>query len=114
MFSFLSNNKFKDIDPRAYNSDFFKPKRPHQLIDVRTPGEFKNGHIPGAVNIPLNTLPAAADQLKADTPVIVVCATGNRSRGGANKIANAGFEDVYNITGGTMGWLRQGFKTTKK
>lgn len=113
MFGLFGKRQYKDLSVRAYHSDFVKSERPHQLVDVRTPGEFAQGHIPGAINIPLNDIKGRANELTQESPVIVVCATGNRSMSGANQIASAGFTEVYNVQGGTMGWLREGFKTEK-
>ena len=50
-----------------------------RLIDVREPSEFAAGHVPGAVNMPLGTLPGAAAQLDRDAAIIVICQSGNRS-----------------------------------
>ncbi len=102
--------KFKDINARAYFSDYVKHDQPHTLVDVRTPVEYAQGHLPGAVNIPLNTIGKRAGEISADKPVIVVCASGNRSRTGADKLMKAGLTDVYNLQGGTLGWMREGLE----
>lgn len=109
--SFLSRFKtetaFKNITATDYRTEFFN-KKPHVLVDVRTPGEYRQGHLPGAVNIPLNDLQRRIQEVPTDKTVIVVCATGNRSRTGATLIMRAGNEDVYNLQGGTMAWMMQG------
>jgi rhodanese-related sulfurtransferase len=99
---------YQNINARAYHSDFIKGSRQHALIDVRTPMEFMQGHLPDAQNIPLNELNARVDEIPGDIPVIVVCASGNRSRTGAQRIKRAGRTEVYNLEGGTFGWLREG------
>lgn len=99
---------YQNINARAYHSDFIKGSRQHVLVDVRTPMEFMQGHLPGAVNLPLNELNARVNEIPAETPVIVVCASGNRSRTGAQRIKRAGYDEVYNLEGGTFGWLREG------
>lgn len=69
-----------------------KPK----IIDVRTPGEFKRGHVKGSVNIPLSDLGAHIGKLrKTDKPVITCCASGNRSGAAARKLEALGVE-AYN------------------
>ena len=72
-----------------------------QIIDVRTPGEFKSGHIRGAVNIPLQTISSQMGRIKKDKPVITCCASGMRSASAKSILKSNGFENVYN--GG--GWM---------
>ncbi|PJF39542.1 MAG: transferase, partial [Phototrophicales bacterium] len=73
-----------------------------------TPSEFKNGHVPGAINIPLDQLQARIDEIPTDKPIVVICASGNRSQTGAKRLANAGYDRVYNLKGGTMSWMMAG------
>lgn len=50
------------------------------IIDVRTPAEFMGGKVPGSINIPLQEIPMRAEELKAlKTPLVLCCASGNRS-----------------------------------
>lgn len=49
------------------------------LLDVRTPEEFAQRHLPNAVNIPVDALPTALDRLPKDRPIVVYCASGRRS-----------------------------------
>jgi phage shock protein E len=72
-----------------------------QIIDVRTPGEFKAGHIRGAVNIPLQTISSQLGRIKKDKPVITCCASGMRSASAKSILKSNGFEEVHN--GG--GWM---------
>lgn len=66
------------------------------IIDVRSPAEFREGHIPGSRNIPLEQVGAKAAELKkAGKPVITVCRSGNRSGMAKAKLSAAGIE-VYN------------------
>lgn len=95
-----------------YQSNYFK-KGNHVLVDVRTTGEFRDGHIPGAINIPLDQLQANISKVPQGKPVVVVCASGNRSRTGANIVAGAGYKDVFNLQGGTMMWMMGGNKVDK-
>lgn len=100
---------FEEINAQGFYTEFLQRSRPHLLVDVRTSGEFASGHIPGAVNIPLNVLEQRLIDLPHSKPVIVVCQTGNRSINGAKILMRAGFHDVYNFVGGTSSWQRQGF-----
>lgn len=63
------------------------------IIDVRTPGEFKNGHIQGSVNVPLNKLGKSIDKIrKKGKPVITCCASGMRSANGASLLKRSGID----------------------
>ena len=72
-----------------------------QIIDVRTPGEFKSGHIRGALNIPLQTISSQMGRIKKDKPIITCCASGMRSASAKSILKSNGFEEVHN--GG--GWM---------
>ena len=72
-----------------------------QIIDVRTPGEFKSGHIRGAVNIPLQSISSQLGRIKKGKPVITCCASGMRSASAKSILKSSGFEEVHN--GG--GWM---------
>jgi rhodanese-related sulfurtransferase len=74
------------------------------VIDVREPDEFASGHIPGAVNIPLQTVPDNLDAIDADKPVYVVCQHGMRSERAATFLDTRGF-DTVNVLGGTSAWM---------
>lgn len=66
------------------------------IIDVRTPGEFKGGAVPGSENIPLQSIPGKMKQIKSlGVPVICVCASGMRSGGAKAQLKAAGV-DAYN------------------
>jgi phage shock protein E len=71
------------------------------ILDVRTPDEFKRGHIKGAINIPLQTLHNQLNRLNKDKTIITCCASGMRSSSAKSMLASAGFKDVHN--GG--GWM---------
>lgn len=66
------------------------------IVDVRTPEEFRGGHVAGAVNIPLNEVPYRVEDLKALTaPVVLCCASGNRS-GQAHRFLKQHGLECYN------------------
>jgi phage shock protein E len=62
------------------------------LLDVRTPGEFADGHVQGALNIPVQELEARVAELDASRPVVVYCRSGNRSGTAAGMLRARGFE----------------------
>ncbi len=73
------------------------------IIDVREPGEYANGHIKGALNIPLSQLRERIDEIPKEAPVYLHCRTGQRSYNATLALQNLGFENVYNITGSFLG-----------
>ena len=82
------------------------------VVDVREPSEYADGHLPGAVNIPMGQLPGRTDELDKETTTYVVCASGNRSGAMTDFLAGSGF-DAVNIAGGTSAWIRAGRPTEK-
>ncbi|MFJ2707042.1 rhodanese-like domain-containing protein [Streptomyces sp. NPDC087428] len=83
----------------------------YTVIDVRTPGEYASGHVPGAHNIPLGDVRTALPELRAAAArgegLLMVCASGNRSAGACGELAAAGVP-AANLTGGTTAWAEQG------
>jgi phage shock protein E len=76
------------------------------IVDVRTPAEFMGGHVQGSINIPLQELPSRITELDAmHKPIIVCCASGNRSGQAEYFLRQNGIEEVYN--GGS--WLDVNF-----
>ena len=78
-----------------------KLKENIQLIDVRTPGEFRKGHIKNAKNVPLNVIGQFTPI--TDKTVYVICHSGVRSKLAAKKLKKKGY-DVINIQGGMHAW----------
>ena len=72
------------------------------ILDVRTPEEYAQGHVPGAVNIDVSS-PTFGDEiaeLPKDTTYVVYCRSGNRSADAAGQMADAGFTDLYDVDAG--------------
>ncbi|MDN3258232.1 rhodanese-like domain-containing protein [Streptomyces sp. CSDS2] len=87
-------------------------ERLHDLtvIDVRTPGEYASGHLPGALNIPLDHIRRALPELRhaaGRRDVLVVCASGARSENACALLAEQGIP-AAGLAGGTNGWAAQG------
>jgi rhodanese-related sulfurtransferase len=66
------------------------------IIDVRTEKEFNQGHIKGSINIPLDQLGGAKSWLQKDIPIIIVCASGQRSEAAKGLLDDNGYQKVYN------------------
>ncbi|MBE9500457.1 rhodanese-like domain-containing protein [Streptomyces sp. GKU 257-1] len=86
--------------------------RLHELtvIDVRTPGEYAGGHLPGALNVPLDQIPRALPDIRhaADRgDILVVCASGARSENACRILAENGIETAT-LSGGTGAWAADG------
>jgi rhodanese-related sulfurtransferase len=75
------------------------------LVDVRTPGEFNEGHVKGSVNIPLNSIPAQLAKFKNKQNIIVFCLSGGRSSQAKSILESNGFTNVIN--GGTWTYVSQ-------
>lgn len=75
------------------------------LLDVRTPAEFADGHVPGARNVPLADLKSRLGELAdhKDGEVYVICHSGNRSQSAARQLLAAGYKPV-DVLGGTNAW----------
>lgn len=81
-----------------------------QLVDVRTPEEYAEGHLKGAVNVNINAedFSQQLGRLSKDAPVFVYCRSGGRSGRAAAQMAEMGFVQVYDMKGGMMAWERAG------
>ena len=83
------------------------------VLDVRGPGEYENGHVPGAINIPLPQLAERAGELDPARPTTVICLGGYRSSAACSLLERAGLEKLVNVTGGTRAWIEAGHATRK-
>ena len=79
-----------------------------QLVDVRRPAEFNQGHVRDALNLPLDALSKSSEVLDPQRPVAVVCKSGYRSAAGASLLLAAGYQ-VTNVVGGLDAWVSNGY-----
>lgn len=77
------------------------------LLDVREHHEWKAGHAPGALHIPLGQLPAKLSKLPRDRQIVTACRVGGRSARAAALLRREGF-DVVDLGGGMLAWQREG------
>lgn len=83
------------------------------VIDVRKPNEYQNGHVPGAKLIPVDDVLKRQAEIPRDKDVLFVCAVGQRSALACEYAAALGFTRIFNIEGGTEGWIKRGFAVEK-
>ena len=100
-----TSKAIETIDAKSYAEKLKAIENP-QLLDVRTPEEYRTEHIGNAVNLNWNGDNFVADASKYDKskPVFVYCKVGGRSAKAADKLAELGFKEIYNLDGGIMKW----------
>jgi len=82
------------------------------VIDVRETSEYEEGHLPGAVNIPLRTLAANIDKIPTDRQVFVYCASGYRAGMATSSLRMMGYDNVLAFPPGWKGWTAAGEETS--
>jgi len=91
-----------ELDEKIKNQN----KNDYVILDVRTPGEFADGHIPGAINI--NVMDPSfnnkIESMDKSKDYYVICRSGGRSGSACGKMSKMGFDKVHNLVGGMMGW----------
>lgn len=99
---------YREIDIETYRAEFEEPKQNYLLVDVREIDEYEAGRIPGAINLPLSQFQMRTGEIDSEKTVILVCASGGRSGLAAEYLATIGYDDLYNLVDGTMGWMMRG------
>jgi rhodanese-related sulfurtransferase len=103
------------ISPRELN-DLRAKGRPVELIDVRTPAEFREVHVDFARNVPLHDLDPAAvrrEHALGDEPLYFICRSGGRGKQACEKFLTAGYVNVRNVEGGTLAWAECGLPVVR-
>lgn len=85
------------------------------IVDVREVGEFAEGHLPEARNIPVAKLADRINELEKfkDKPIILCCASGMRSGKACSELKKHGFDKLYNLAGGVDAWVGAGYPVKK-
>ena len=99
----LAAGDVKDIEPKELQ-DLLQSDAGPVVVDVREPWEYKQGHVPGAILMPLGQLASLVGKLDTEKPVAVICASGSRSQSAAALLGQKGFKTIYNVVGGTGAW----------
>jgi glyoxylase-like metal-dependent hydrolase (beta-lactamase superfamily II)/rhodanese-related sulfurtransferase len=97
-----------ELNERIANDDL-------QIVDVRRPAEYVNGHVPNAMNAPLASLDKSLGplNLQKDKLTAVICAGGYRSSAAASLLQQQGFSNLLNVAGGTGAWVNAGYPVDK-
>lgn len=79
------------------------------VLDVRTPEEYRAGHVPGAINIPYTHLPSRISEIAdaSDKDIVLYCATGVRAEKGAERLRENGFTKLLHLDGDMKAWEEQ-------
>ena len=93
--------------------ELVKGDRPPVILDVRNDWEFEDGHLEGAINIPVDDLEGRLGELDKEDEILVYCRTGNRSTRAAQILRENGFEKIYHMVDGIEGWKAAGYPTVK-
>jgi hydroxyacylglutathione hydrolase len=81
-----------------------------QIVDVRGPDEWRRGHLPGAIHIPLAALPDRIGEVNANAPVVLHCKGGSRSAIATSFLQARGIGNASNLAGGFESWVKSGFE----
>ncbi len=106
MFDFLkTNKKYVDVNATKFNSLLKETSNPI-ILDVRTPSEFKQSAIDGAINIDImsSVFGEKVGKLDKNKTYFVYCRSGNRSGSACQMMSKIGFENLFNLSGGMMSW----------
>jgi rhodanese-related sulfurtransferase len=99
----MQNHVFRNVTGEE-GPDFLKSKKDLVVLDVRQPEEYESGHIPGAVLIPLGELESRIKELHKNKEYLVICRSGRRSVMACHLLREHGFEKLFNLHGGMLGW----------
>lgn len=95
---------WQEIKSRELSDFLAQATIPPVLLDVRESYEYSQGHIPGAIHIPLNSLPQALADLDPEQGYVAICHSGSKARRAAAMLAEYGFNQVGVLLGGMDAW----------
>lgn len=101
------------ISPKQLH-DLVQAGKDIELIDVRTPAEYREVHVSFARNMPLDRLdPARLTAGRNGRPLYVICRSGKRGEQACQKLLDAGYTNVVNVEGGTQAWDQAGLPVVR-
>ena len=105
---FMSN--VKEIDAPELHT-WVQEKHPKmRVIDVRGMNEITTGTVSGAEAVPLHTLPVRVNEFSRDEKLVFICRSGARSAQACMFLQQQGYDNVFNLRGGMMGWVQSGLE----
>jgi rhodanese-related sulfurtransferase len=109
-----ADKKYKNVSAEEF--DKLRTDKKNVVLDVRTPEEYADGHIPGSINIDFNSedFDKQVAKLDKDKTYLVHCAAGGRSARSCSKMSKMNFEHLYNLEGGMGAWEKAGKPVGKK
>lgn len=84
------------------------------LLDIRSAGELAQGMLPDAQHLPMHLIPVRMNELPRDREVVLYCHSGARSYHACVYLAQQGYDNVLNLSGGILGWARSGNRLTMR
>jgi rhodanese-related sulfurtransferase len=105
-------NNIKEVNaPELHN--WVMEKQPNmRVIDVRGMDEIAFGTVKGAEAVPLHTIPAKLSEFSRDEKLVIICRSGARSAQACMFFQQQGYDNVYNLRGGMMGWVQSGLEAS--
>ena len=100
----------QEIDAAELKQWIDSKGNPFRIIDVREAMEHAQGTIPNAELMPLSTLGNRIQEIEKEGDIVFICRSGARSGQVCAYLANQGYDNVYNLSGGMIGWVRSGFQ----
>lgn len=110
---FATADKWQEISAAQLLSD---SKEDRIIIDVRSPEEFAEGHVPGAINIAHTAIADNIEDLlqyKDTKQVVLYCRSGYRAGKAASELKDNGFDNLYHLSGDMLGWQNEGHPIEK-
>ena len=104
---FQSDSRFENIDAKTLKTRIDDTEQ-LMIVDVRSADEYATGRIAGARLLPLPTIAKRHKELPKNTPLIITCRSGARSRAACEQLSQLGFTNLHNLQGGVMAWRRAG------
>ena len=105
--------KTPGLTPEALSTSLQTAEAP-LVVDLREPWEYKIGHIPGAINIPLEQLQQHLDEVRGDNGVLIYCINGKRTRQAEPVLLDAGISRLFHLEGAFYAWIQSGLQVEKK
>jgi rhodanese-related sulfurtransferase len=109
--SLFTSSSVTLVEPQDVQTLVGQSPKPY-LLDVRTPEEYKQGHISGAELIPLDELASKMSKLPKEREIVCICESGSRSSMAARHLSAQGYK-VKNMRGGMSRWVRAGLPVKK-